>query len=327
METAAPTFNVGLAMLEDYLDTTLYPARLRIEYPQPLYTALTSQEILPEEHLLGVTWNGRLHVFPMKMVLCYNVIEGLTDNNEPWVLTFCNACNTGMVFDARVDGQARHFERRGAYDGMLLIWDAETGSYWQHITGECLYGDSVGSQLQGKTVTRHLTAAEAVLYDPNATLWFVPLNPQQERLTRAMENMRSAPERLSAQIMATFAHEEDTRRPRFELGLVVWDGSARAFFPIHELGNRDNAVLTRFNGRTLLVYRTPEAMSPVAVYVDTTTASWSRDTLMMDNGLRITNDIVYTADGNAAAVQRPMQLVMRWYGAAATFSGCDIWEG
>lgn len=327
MTTATPTFNAGLAMLDDYLDTSLYPARLHIRAGQPLYAALTSQDILPEEHLLGVTWHGRLHVFPMKMVLCYNVIEGVTDEDEPWVMTFCNACNTGMVFDARVNGEVRHFQRRGAYDGMLLIWDEETGSYWQHITGECLHGVSVGTQLLGKTVTRHLTAAEAVLYDPNTVLWSMPLTPEQEKLSRSMERMRSAPERVAAGIVSTFSHEEDTRRPRFELGLVVWDGAARAFFPVQALGDRDNVALSPFNGQTLLVYRTPDAMSPVALYTDATKATWSRDTLVLDNGQRIHNDMLYGADGEAMPPRRPMQLMMRWYGAAATFTGCDVWEG
>jgi hypothetical protein len=263
----------------------------------------------------------------MKIVLCYNVIEGVTEDDEPWVMTFCNACNTGMVFDARVNGQLRHFQRRGAYDGMLLIWDDETRSYWQHITGECLYGESVGTQLQGKTVTRHLTAAEAILYDPNTVLWTIPLTPEQEKLSRSMERMRSAPERAASGIISTFSHEEDTRRPRFELGLVVWDGDARAFYPMQALGDHDNVALTRFNGQTLLVYRTPEAMSPVAVYVDTQKASWNRDALMLDLGRHITNDILYDANGQPIKAKRPMQLMMRWYGAAATFTGCQVWEG
>lgn len=327
METTTTTFNAGLAMLEDYMDTSIYPAQLHIKSPQPLYAALTAQDILPEEHMLGVTWNQRLHVFPMKMVLCYNVIEGVTEDEEPWVMTFCNACNTGMVFDSRVNGERRHFQRRGAYDGMLLIWDVETGSYWQHITGECLYGESAGVRLNGKTVTRHLTAAEAVAYDPNAVLWYAPLTPEQEKLSRSMERMRSAPERAAAGIISTFSSEEDTRRPRFEMGLVVWDGAARTFFPVQILGDRDNAALTHFNGRTLLLYRTPEAMSPVALYTDATTAAWSRDTLMLDNGQRIENDVLYNTEGQPIPTQRPLQLMMRWYGAASTFSGCAVWEG
>ncbi len=276
--------------------------------------------------MLGVTWNGRLHTLPMRMVLCYNVIEGITEDDEPWIMTFCNACNTGMVFDPIVDGKTLHFERRGAYDGMLLIWDAETRSYWQHITGECLYGENAGKQLRGKTVTRHLTAAEAVALDPQAMLWSVPLTPEQERLTRSMEKMRAHPELVEAGIISTF-QKEDPRRPRFEMGLVVWDGESRCFYPVQALGDRDNILVTPFNGQTLLVYRTPDAMSPTAVYVDAKTASWNRDSIVLDTGLTLTDEGWQDADGQPQTVARPMQLLMRWYGAAATFTDCDVWEG
>lgn len=327
MHATATAFNPAIAVLEDYLDPALYPASLTITAPQQLYTALTAQTIPPEEHMIGVTRNGRLHVAPMRVVLCYNVMQGVTTDGEPWVLTFCNACNTGMVFDARVNGQTLHFQRRGAYEGMLMIWDSETGSYWQHITGECLYGASLGHTLRGKTVTRHLTAAEALVYDPQAVLWTTDLTPAQQELSRSMEKMRAHPELVEAGIMAS-VREADLRRPRFEMGLVVWDGQASCFYPVSLLGDHDNALLTTFGGRSMLVYRDPEAMSPSAVYLDAKTAQWQRDRLILDGGrFSISAEVLHDANNQPIAQDRPMQLLMRWYGAASTFAGCAVWEG
>jgi len=37
-------------MLDDYFDTSMYPARLHIQASQPLYAALTAQDITLEMH-------------------------------------------------------------------------------------------------------------------------------------------------------------------------------------------------------------------------------------------------------------------------------------
>src|SRR4051812_35465137 len=125
-ETTA--FDVGRAMLEDYLDG--YPARLDIADAQPLHQALMTQIIAPNARLLTFEYDGLLYAIPMTLVLAYNVIQGRTRDadttaGQPWMLTFCNACNTGMLFNPMVDKQMLHFRRRGAYDGLLLIWDEE----------------------------------------------------------------------------------------------------------------------------------------------------------------------------------------------------------
>lgn len=324
-QTTASPFNLSIAVLDDYLDSSLYPASLQVAQGSSLYSALTEQSLAPEDHLLGVTWNGRLHVIPMRVVLCYNVIEGVGLDGDPWVMTFCNACNTGMLFDARVDGQTLHFQRRGAYEGMLMIWDAETGSYWQHITGECLYGPSAGKKLQGKTVTRHLTAAEALVYDPETILWTTDLTPEQQKLSRSMEKMRARPELVEAGILSS-VQTDDQRRPRFELGLLVWSGSERSFYPLESLGNSDNKALVSFAGRTLLVYHAPGAISPSALFVEAKSAAWNRDVLVLDNGWQIEGGALYDADRQPQRMERPMQLLMRWFGAAAAFPNCHVWQ-
>src|SRR5215470_14279089 len=152
-------FDAGRAVLQDYLDG--YPARWMATEAKRLDEALAAGQTSQDTHLLAFEIDGILHTFPMAVVLCYNVIQGTT-NEQPWMMTFCNACNTGMVFDPMMDGQTLHFQRRGSYDGLLLIWDEETDSYWQHITGEALHGSSAGKQLHMITTTRQMTAGEAL---------------------------------------------------------------------------------------------------------------------------------------------------------------------
>jgi hypothetical protein len=239
-------------------------------------------------------------------------------------MTFCNACNTGMVFDPTIDGQILHFRRRGSYDGLLLIWDHETNSYWQHITGECLHGSSLGKKLQPITTTRQMSAIEAVARHDKSLLLTSPLTAEQEKLAVSMEKMRSNPERVEAFIVSTIA-QEDTRRPRFELGLGVWKTIHQSsFFPLMLLHRHDNAVITDFDGRRLLIYQSPEAIAPVAAYVETKRASWEGTVLRLDNGAYIQNDLYFTPDKQPEQLDCPTQLLMRWYGFALTFPGCSV---
>jgi uncharacterized protein DUF3179 len=313
-------FDAGRAMLEDYLDG--YPARLMVTEAQPLESAVAAGQIAPDARMLAFEYGGALYAVPMTVVLSYNVIQGEI-NQQPWMMTFCNACNTGMVFNPVVEGQTLHFRRRGAYDGLLLIWDEETGSYWQHITGQCLYGTSQGQQLRMVTPTRQMSAAEAANHSSPLLLTSV-LTEEQQKLSRAMEKMRANPERLETGIVSTIGQGEDTRRPRFELGLGVWSSLSSTFFPLTMLYAADSVLMTEFDGRLLLIYQTPGAIAPVAAYLDVRHPTWEREVLRLDAGASIQNDVYITSDGQSQPLDRPLQLLMRWYGFALTFPGCSL---
>ncbi len=322
VDATAKPFNAGFAMLEDYLDTSIYPASLNVSGPHKLADAVARLEIPPDMHMLTFEDEGIIHAFPMRLVLCYNVIQS-TNVEKGWFLSFCNACNTGMVFDPVMDGKPLHFRRRGAYDGMLLVWDAETQSYWQHITGECLHGTSAGKKLRLITATRHMTSAEVLAQCPDARFYTSPLTPDQERLTLLMEKMRANPGRVAEGIASTI-QTEDSRRPRFELGLGVWNGRSSKFFPLPVIAGHDNVIITEFSGRRMLIYHQLDSMSPVAVYVEANKASWNREALRLDNGDWIKDNQYHTVDGGLRPLDSPLQMLMRWYGFASTFPGCEV---
>jgi hypothetical protein len=319
------TFDVHRAVFDDYLDYTVFPARLDLDtsHIQPLADALSEQKIPLDTHLLGFEAKGSLYVFPMALVLAYNVIHGDFPDGEAWVMTFCNACNTGVVFNPILDGQMRRFSRRGSYDGLLMIWDQESGSYWQHITGECLYGPSAGRQLELLTTTRQLYASEAAQVAIPVYLLTSTLTPLQEKLSRAMERMRAQPETVTDGIFKQII-TEDARRPRFELGLGIWDTETQrsSFYPLGLIYAHNNALLTEFDGKPLLIYQKPEALAPTAVFADFSKAMWEGEVLRLDRGT-IRNDLHHHGD-QQITLERPRQLLMRWYGFSLTFPNCDL---
>ena len=51
------------------------------------------------------------------------------------------------MWDRAVDGRILRFHLGGVNNQNLLLVDEETGSWWQQITGECLFGPLKGKQL------------------------------------------------------------------------------------------------------------------------------------------------------------------------------------
>jgi hypothetical protein len=120
--------------------------------------------------------------------------------------------------------------------------------------------------------------------------------------------------------------EEDTRRPRFELGLGVWNKEGSMFFPLVMLHMHNNSLITTFDSRPLLIYQTPEAIAPVAAFIEAEQLWWEDDVLRLNGGASIRNDQYVMADGTVCPLERPNQLLMRWYGFALTFPGCRLPE-
>jgi hypothetical protein len=47
-----------------------------------------------------------------------------------------------------VNGKTHHFAARGLYNGLSFNGDRESGSFWDHITGECVHGPLKGYRLK-----------------------------------------------------------------------------------------------------------------------------------------------------------------------------------
>jgi hypothetical protein len=316
-------FNVRNAILEDYLDSATYPPRLEITTMQPLHEAVADGKLTPDAELLTFEFDGKLMTFPLATVVCYNVIQG-QHNDQPWMMTFCNACNAGMVFDPVLDGQKLRFHRRGSYNGLLLIWDDMTDTYWNHITGEAIHGALVGQQLTVLTATRHMTVAEALALQGDARVLITTPSAEEAGLSPLMMKMQKHPQKFTDAAVDVLVYE-DTRLPRYTLGLGIWQDETSVFYPATTVFAQNNVVLTELDGRQLLIYQGPESVAPVAVFTEgLTRAHWQDDVLRLSNGGAIRNDQYINAAGKVATLERPMQLLMRWYGFALTFPGCAI---
>lgn len=235
-------------------------------------------------------------------------------------------CNSGVSLSPLVDGDVHHFANRGLYNGLFLMADRETGSYWDHITGECVHGPLKGYQLEHLPYPLlEMTAEQALEAHPHAGAAISKPPLRYRIMSKFMDFFnRRGPSFLPPRFRGTMG-EEDPRRPRMDMGLGVWTDDVQRYYPKERLEKEDNAVLDELDGRRILVYVDPASKVPAAIYTDATGYRWEGDEIHLDTGERVRNEVVYDAQGEKRPAERPMQMFTRWYGFAFTFPGCEIY--
>jgi len=227
-----------------------------------------------------------------------------------------------------INGKTHHFGVRGLYNGLLLMGDYETGSYWDHITGACLHGPLKGYQLEIISPLLHMNVAQSLTQWPEVHVAISSeLNLMQRLLASFMVPLyRSKWALFPPVVFKKTMGKEDTRRKRMDFGLGVWTKTTHRFYSLEILGKKRGALIDELDDRRILVYTDPTSNIPAAIYTNATQCSWHNDRLKLDNGEIFLGGKLYNAQGVAQAVAYPMQMLTRWYGFSLTFPGCQLYE-
>jgi hypothetical protein len=234
-----------------------------------------------------------------------------------------------------VGGKVHHFNYVGIYDGLAVVQDRESKTLWNHVTGEAMYGPLVGQKLKHSSNLLHMNVRQALAVDANMQ---IAISDRQyfvgEKLLGTAPGFlggrgaeRWAPDNPKAQIVREFVPtlgREDTRRPRMDIGLGVWTGKTRRYYPMELIRQRGEAFVDQIDGRSVLIYVEPETSTPAAIFVGAKSARMDGREVRLDNGSIVRMGVLVNRDGKRQTVERPQQLFTRWYGFSLTFPGSDI---
>ncbi len=241
-------------------------------------------------------------------------------------------CNSGVSLTPIVDGQQEWFGARGLYNGLALLGDKTTGSYWDHITGECIYGERKGLQLEFSDFDLiYTTVASALESHPNAQIALsqgVGFRPALQRAFMRRVNTlfpKFIGNRLPPHFLQTLGVEDD-RRERMDMGLGVWTTTTARYYPLTMIQAQPTGILDTFAGRSIYVYYNDQAKAPDAFYIDVTHAKVADNGITFDTGAQLRDGKLYAADGQMQTLERSQQMFTRWYGFAYTFPNCEIYE-
>ena len=100
------------------------------------------------EPVFSLELNGEVRGYPLAIMVRHEIVNDEV-GGVPVVVTYCPLCNSAIVFDRTVDGQKLDFGVTGNLRlSDLLMWDRQTESWWQQITGEAIVGEHTGKQLR-----------------------------------------------------------------------------------------------------------------------------------------------------------------------------------
>lgn len=125
----------------------------RDEIPALIEIGTLSQEVMdrflvPDEPVISVELNGEARAYPVQILIWHEIVNDVV-GGVPVLISYCPLCNSAIVFDRRVEGgKARTFGVSGLLRmSDLIMYDHQTESLWQQITGEAIVGADIGRRL------------------------------------------------------------------------------------------------------------------------------------------------------------------------------------
>ena len=115
----------------------------------PMFTTFEDADnwIAPREPILALEINGDARAYPVQILIWHEIVNDEV-GGVPVLVTFCPLCNSAVVFDRRVEDSALQFGVSGNLrNSDLIMYDRETHTWWQQLTGEGIVGTHAGRRL------------------------------------------------------------------------------------------------------------------------------------------------------------------------------------
>lgn len=85
--------------------------------------------------------------YPIRYLMWHEIVND-TVGGAPVTVTFCPLCNSGVIFDGRLEGRTMTFGVTGNLrHSDMVMYDRQTESWWQQFTGEAIVGEMTGKVL------------------------------------------------------------------------------------------------------------------------------------------------------------------------------------
>lgn len=111
-----------------------------------LYADVSEAKVPADAIVIAVTNGNESHAYPVRY-LSYH--HQLTDNvgGKEVLVTYCDVCRSGLVFDPKLLPGDHSFRLVGMDQFNAMLEDHQTGSWWMQANGECVAGEHKGQKL------------------------------------------------------------------------------------------------------------------------------------------------------------------------------------
>ncbi len=105
-------------------------------------------DLAATEPVIGLVVAGDARAYPLRILIRHEIVND-TVGGIPVAVTYCPLCNSAVVFDRRVAGEATEFGTTGKLrNSDLVMYDRTTESWWQQFLGEAIVGVRTGTRFK-----------------------------------------------------------------------------------------------------------------------------------------------------------------------------------
>lgn len=121
---------------------------------EPVFIATGEYSLIDDDEIvLSIDLDGLVRAYPTRILDRHEIVNDRFGDLAVAV-TYCPLCGSGLAFMSNVNGQATELGVSGLlHNNDLIMYDRQTKSLWQQITGTSIAGPSRGVTLQSIPVT------------------------------------------------------------------------------------------------------------------------------------------------------------------------------
>ena len=147
-KTDTTKYTIDLSELTLVATKGLFPI---IDYPKFIGKEEGLKSFYGHEPVISVEINGLAKAYPLNMLTFHEMVND-TLAGIPLLPSYCPLCNSGMVFDRRLNFEGKEYTLEFEVSGFLrnsnmVMFDRETESWWQQLMGDAIVGQFAGAEL------------------------------------------------------------------------------------------------------------------------------------------------------------------------------------
>lgn len=118
-----------------------------IDAPRFVSLAAAAEWLAPQEPVIALIVEGEARAYPLQILTWHEIVNDEV-GGLPVAVTFCPLCYSALAFERRFGGTTYDFGVSGLLrHSDLVMYDRQTESLWQQLSGEAIVGDQTGTTL------------------------------------------------------------------------------------------------------------------------------------------------------------------------------------
>jgi hypothetical protein len=201
------------------------------------------------EPVIAVQVGGAARAYPLRLLTWHEIANDSLDS-VPVAVTYCPLCNAAVAYDRRIRGG----EVRLGVSGLLrysdlVMFDRQTESLWQQLTGEAIAGEMTGLRLE-PVPSLLISWADFKAAFPQGDVMSRETGYERDYGANPYPAYDSSPRPF------LFTGEPDARLPALQRVLAIEAGGTAAAIPFDRLA-RDKVVHATVGGVPVVGWWTP----------------------------------------------------------------------